>query len=190
MLPVIVNYARGAFSKLDREARQEHTQEVIANAMVAYVRLFEQGRVELAYPTVLAMYAIRQVKDGRKVGTTLNVKDISSEYCQLRKHLCLERLDHMDRETGQWCEVLIEDRHAGPADTARARIDLADWFATLRPRDRKIAGALAVGERTTDVARRFRVSQGRISQMRDEFHNSWTQFQHELPNQQAKATSA
>jgi len=49
MLPVIVQYARGAFGHLNPEARQDLVQEVIANALVAYVRLFQQGRVALAY---------------------------------------------------------------------------------------------------------------------------------------------
>jgi hypothetical protein len=50
MLPVIRDYARGAFGHLKAELRQDLIQEVIANAMVAYVRLFEQGKVALAYP--------------------------------------------------------------------------------------------------------------------------------------------
>ena len=33
MLPIIRNYARGAFSRLNPDLRQELTQEVIANAM-------------------------------------------------------------------------------------------------------------------------------------------------------------
>jgi hypothetical protein len=70
MLPVIRNYARGAFGHLKADLRQDLVQEVIANCMVAYVRLFKQGKVALAYPTVLARYAIAQVRDlcRRRVG--------------------------------------------------------------------------------------------------------------------------
>ena len=66
MLPVIHAYARGAFAHLNPEARQDMIQEVIANALVAYARLYQQGRVALAYPTVLARYGVAQVRDGRQ----------------------------------------------------------------------------------------------------------------------------
>jgi len=123
----------------------------------------------------------RRVKIGRKVGTALNVRDVSSEYCQLAKGVTLQRLDRYDRQTQSWLEVLVEDRHATPADTAAARIDIADWFRALPVRDRRIAGALAVGNSTKDVARRFRLSPGRISQKRREYHDSWRRFQGEDP---------
>ena len=50
ILPTIHSYARGAFAHLNPEARQDMIAEVIANALVAYVRLYQQGRVALAYP--------------------------------------------------------------------------------------------------------------------------------------------
>ena len=86
-------YARGAFAHLNPEARQDMIQEVIANALVAYVRLYQQGRVALAYPTVLARYGVAQVRDGRRVGAKLNIKDLLSRYCQKRKGVVVERLE-------------------------------------------------------------------------------------------------
>ena len=35
-----------------------------------------------AYPSVLARCAVAQIKDGRLVGGRMNVKDVSSPYCQ------------------------------------------------------------------------------------------------------------
>ena len=121
------------FRHLDEEAKEEAIAETIAHALVAYVRLFEQGKVDLAYPTVLALYGARRVKSGRKVGTKLNVRDVSSEYCQFSKGISIKRLDKYDLEEG-WREILIEDRHAGPAETAASRIDVAGWFRRLPPR--------------------------------------------------------
>ena len=40
-----------------------------------------------------------------------------------------------------------------------------------------IAEALAVGSTTGEVARRFNLSSGRVSQLRQEFHRSWQEFQ-------------
>jgi hypothetical protein len=49
LLPTIHAYARGAFAHLNPVARQDLIQEVITNALVAYVRLCQQGRISLAY---------------------------------------------------------------------------------------------------------------------------------------------
>jgi DNA-directed RNA polymerase specialized sigma24 family protein len=176
MLPTICAYAREAFARLNPEARQDLVQEVIANALVAYVRLFQQGRVALAYPTVLARYGIAQVRDGRKVGNRLNVRDVLSPYCQNRKSVTVERLDHFDDEENAWSEVIVEDRRAGPADTARARLDFAAWLKQLPRRNRRVAQFLGLGNRTSDAAKEFGTSEGRISQLRRELAGSWRTF--------------
>lgn len=179
MLPAIREHAVKTFTDLDPEGREEAIAEVVAYAVCAIKALDERGKLDLAYPSVLAMFGEKRVRDGRKVGTPLNVNDVSSEYCQLRNRATLVRLDKFDPETGQWKEVLLEDRRAGPADTAAARIDVDDWFATLRPRDREIATALAVGERACDVAEKFHLSRARISQKRRKYFESWQGFQGE-----------
>ena len=79
----------------------------------------------------------------------------------------------------EWREVLIEDRHAGPAETAAARIDIGEWFARLPKHKRRVAQTLATGETTKRTARKFRVSPGRISQTRRELQNTWQEFQGE-----------
>jgi hypothetical protein len=172
MLPAIRRHLRVVFRRLDPEARAEAVQEGVCNAMIAYVRLHERGKLEKAYPSPLAKYAARQVWDGRKVGGSLNVKDVSSGYCQRLKHVVLERLDKWDRDEG-WLEIVIEDRSATPADVARVRLDFAAWLKTLPRRDRKVALELARGDRTGEVARKYDLSEGRISQLRRELHLSW-----------------
>jgi hypothetical protein len=179
MLPTIQKQVRVAFRHLDPEAREEAIQEALANAAVAYCRLFERGKVDLAYPTVLANYAVFQVKDGRKVGSRLNVRDVSSQYAQMRKGITLERLDQFDKEDQRWQEILVEDRHAGPAEVAATRMDFGAWLQSLPKRLRKVAKVLAAGETTGKAARMFRVSAGRISQLRRELQESWMGFQGE-----------
>jgi hypothetical protein len=177
MLPVIHAYARGAFAHLNPEARQDMIQEVIANALVAYVRLFQQGRVALAYPTVLARYGVAQVRDGRKVGAKLNIKDPLSRYCQKRKGVVVERLDVFDEEENAWAEAVVVDTRSAPVpDIVAFRCDFPAWLKTLRRRDRRIAETLALGHRTQHVARKFKVSEGRVSQLRRELATSWAQF--------------
>jgi hypothetical protein len=179
MLPAIETHAKVAFRNLDPEAREEAVQEVIANATVAYARLVELGKADVAYPTALARYAVAQVKDGRKVGNRLNIRDVTSPYAQMRKGITVERLDHYDKRTGEWQEILVEDRNATPADVAATRIDFAAWLKSLPNRYRKIATTLATRETTGKVARMFRVSNARISQLRRQLCDSWREFQGE-----------
>jgi len=91
MLPKIRRQASLAFRGLPEVTREDLIEEVVVNALVAYKRPYDAGKVELAYPTVLAMYGIRQVNEGRRVGSKLNVKDVSSEYCRQKKGFVLER---------------------------------------------------------------------------------------------------
>jgi hypothetical protein len=186
MLPVIRNYARGAFGHLKADLRQDLIQEVIANAMVAYVRLFEQGKVALAYPTVLARFAIAQVRDHRRVGAKLNIKDVLSLYCQKHKGVVVERLDHFDEEENAWKEAVVQDTRSAPvSEIVALRCDFSDWFGSLRRRDRRIAESLALGNRTGDVAQRFKVSAGRVSQLRRELAESWRAFVGDEPTPEA-----
>jgi len=82
MLPQIRAQARYAIRKELPARRQELIAEVIANCWIAFVRLLDRGLEDVIYPTPLAQYAIRQTRDGRKVGGRLNVRDVSSEYAQ------------------------------------------------------------------------------------------------------------
>lgn len=171
--------ARFAFRQFSFEHRQELIAEVVANAFVAFLRLVDRGLDDIIYPTPLAQYAIKQVRDGRRVGSSLNVRDVSSDYAQRVKEFRLGRLDRYDEALGQWREVLIEDRKAGPADTAAARIDFGNWLRSLPRYKRRIAVTLARGETTTATARKYRLSPGRISQLRRELAASWNAFQGE-----------
>jgi hypothetical protein len=176
MLPAVRRCARHAFRHLPPEAREEAIQNVVCNALVAFSRLADRGKIELAYPTVLARHGIAQHRCGRRVGTKLNVRDVTSPYCRAMKGIEVQRLDHYDDEEEAWKEILIEDGHATPADLAASRIDFPAWLDTLTRRDRKLALKLATGETTGKVANLFRVSAGRISQLRRELMASWLKF--------------
>ena len=185
MLPAILKHAKCAFAFLKPEARSEAVQEVVANACQAYARLVELNKTCIAYPSALARYGVKQTRDHRKVGGHLNVKDVLSKYCQNRKGVVVERLDHFDKTEEAWQEVLIEDKHAGPADTARVRLDFSEWLASLPCRHRRLAQYLSLGNRTSDAAKKFRVSAGRVSQLRKELADSWRKFIGDDPTPQA-----
>jgi hypothetical protein len=181
MAPAIESHAKIAFGYLDAEARDEAIQEIICNACCAYARLVELGKTNLAYPSALARFGVAQTREGRKVGGRLNIRDVSSVHCQREKGITVEPLDKFDREEGAWQEVLVEDKHAGPAEVAAIRIDFSAWLHGLPRRLRKVATFLGSGETTTTAAERFHLSPGRISQIRKELHAAWHRFQGEEP---------
>ena len=177
MLPQIRRQAFAAFRNQRCESREELIQEVVANSYRAWVLLVRRGKESVAYATPLAQYAIRQVRDGRRVGGHQSAQDIMSASASKLHGFKVERFDQRDQQTGIWKEQLVEDRRAGPAATAAARLDLAAWYRTLSLRNRKIASALSMGETTADVARRYALSPGRVSQLRVWLRKHWEQFQ-------------
>jgi len=64
MLPAIRRTAQISFRKIRPELRNELTQEVIANCLVAYARLVKLGKEDLAFPSALARFAIAQTRVG------------------------------------------------------------------------------------------------------------------------------
>jgi hypothetical protein len=176
MLPAITEYAQFSIREWRGEAKEELLQEIIAKCFVTYHRLVERGKVDFAFPSVLASFALRHVLSGRKVGGRLAVTDVMSRHAQRTHDITVERLDRFDDQEGDWKDVLVEDKHAGPAETAAARIDVATWLQSLTSRDRRIAEMLAIGEKTGDVANTFGLSAARISQLRTLFERSWEQL--------------
>jgi len=182
MMPAIVQHARISFRALDPEARAEAVQETVCNACAAVCRLAELGKLDLAYPSVLARFGVAQVKDGRKLGSKLNCREVLSPYCQRLKHVVVERLDRYDEEEDAWQEAVVQDTRTAPVPEIVAfRCDFADWLKAIGRRNRRIAESLAVGHRTSDVAKRFKVSRGRVSQLRRELAESWHTFVDDPP---------
>lgn len=175
-LPVITSYARTAFAGRDPESREDLVEEVVVNALIAFKRLCDKGKIDIAYPSVLARFGIRQVQDHRRAGCRLNIRDVSSSYAQQRKGFTVDRLDRFDRRQNAWMEVLVEDRRSGPADIVASRLDFAAWLRSLPKQQRKIATTLATGETTGETAERFGVSPSRISQLRRQLQQSWNDF--------------
>ena len=177
MVPRIVQQAKIAFRGLDAAAMEDAIAEVVVNACVAFARLVELGKTELAFASVLARYGVAQFHYGRSVGNRLNIHDVLSKYAQQKKGIKVKRLDHYNEEEGQWVEAVVQDTRSSPVpDIVSFRLDFAEWLGRLPRRNRCIAESLAIGNRTKDVSRRFGVSEGRITQLRRELANSWVTF--------------
>ena len=93
-----------------------------------------------------------------------------------RRAFVVERLDRFDREANEWAEAIVEDHRTPVPDQVAFRIDFPKWLTLLSRRNRRIAEALALGNSTSQVAKRFGLSPGRISQLRGELYLSWQDF--------------
>jgi hypothetical protein len=178
LLPDVYSQLRFVFRGLAAERREDAIAECLASAAVAYARLHEQGKAELAFATPLAQFAARQFRAGWRVGGKLNGNDVMSHHAQRHHGIVVERLDRRE-PNGQWKEILVEDRTCTPADLTAIRIDFANWLTQLTGRGRQIAKTLATGETTKEAAKQFELTMGRISQVRGELKRNWERFQGE-----------
>src|SRR5690349_7654407 len=85
MLSQIREQLRFGFRKLPPDERAEAMSEAIARVTVEYAKLYEQGKQAVAFPSTLADFAIRQYFAGWRVGSRLNIDDVTSPYAQRQR---------------------------------------------------------------------------------------------------------
>ena len=179
ILPRIQSQAWNAFQGLSLDLKQELQSEVVAHCWKSFTKLVELGRHEDVPPMTLARFAIRAVRSGRRIGSSLNINDVTSDYCKNRLGIRSVAFCWIDQNGKNWAESLIADERARPDQLVMARIDFSEWLQTLKPLHRKVAEHLSFGESTHSTAMIFNLSPGRISQIRRLLERSWHSFQTE-----------
>ena len=178
VLPVIHGIARKKFNGLPDVEREEATAEAVALALVFYARLVERGSNPATFAGRLATIAVLRVQTGRVASTPDRSEDVLSRLARQQRGFTVESLNTCQQSrSGQWQEIVVEDRKSTPADLAACKIDFGEWLNRMSDRRRQIAEALAAGYRTEEVAEQFGLTPGRISQLRRAFEASWNEFQ-------------
>jgi hypothetical protein len=178
MLPEIQRLLRIAFTDLKLEARSDAEEEALFHCLWSYFSLYEQGRAEAATPSSLVWYAKLQVRRGRVAGCPMNGQEVMSRYAQLGHGFKVLPLNqNVDDDT--WVDEFVASRNAPILDQIALRMDFRSWLESLGQRTRRIALDLARGFRTSEVSRKYRVTPGRISQLRRELQVSWQLYQGE-----------
>jgi hypothetical protein len=190
MLPRIQQCAQVAFRDFDPEAQEDAIAEVVANCLVAYVRLVELNKEDIAYPTVLASFAIRQYREGRRVGNKANSRDVCSAQARQKGGYKVHHIGDPHEQGRSWVEQLAENRQTSPAELACFRLDFKAWLETLSPRNRQVVEDLAAGNKACDVAASHGVSEGRISQLRRQLGCSWEEFVGDEPGGEGVAAAS
>src|SRR5438128_316164 len=111
LLPVLEQHAQQATAKYPRHEREEARQAILTYAAVAFARLVELNKAQLAFPASLVKFGLKHYRAGRVVGNSTNCRDVGSVSC-LRKQGCsVEPLD-------EWTAALVDSRGVTPADIA------------------------------------------------------------------------
>ena len=178
VLPKVVSHGRVYF----RHIRCRHQKEELLAEMTGlcwrwHLRLAQRGKDAARFPTALATFAARAVRSGRRLAGMERTKDVLSPLAQRRKGFAVSKLPDGSTLNGSTLSEALRDNTRSPVDEqACFRLDFPAWLRSLPRRDRRLVKGMALGHRTLDLARRFRLSAGRVSQLRREFHREWQRF--------------
>jgi len=190
ILPIVERHASIQFRHIRGQDRQDAVQEARAIAWLFFIQAIDRGKDPTAFPHCIATFATRRVKSGRRL-VAGREGDAFSQVAQQRHGFTVHSLDDesCDPDTG-WKAAATQDTRTFPVpDVVGFRVDFGEWLSTLVTRDRRLTERLAIGDRTGEAAKRFRVSPSRISHKRRELHTSWQRFQGEPVSQVCRATA-
>lgn len=153
------------------EQREEATQEMVCLAYANYASLMEKGREDI-FPSRLADFAICTYFDGRRFCGQSST-DISAPRCQKLARASV---------TNNMMNDSVCKRTFRPSTIACFNIDYEAWVDSLDARMREILFAILDGETTGELAKRFGVSFGRISQIRRILIDKWHEFTADRPD--------
>ena len=178
LLPRLEAHARIYFRDVRCAAkRADQIAETIALAWKWFVRLDRRGKDATQYVSAIATYAARAVKCGRRVAGMESAKDALNARTQQRHGFHVEPLPAiMPMIAAPLTDALADNMVTPPPDAAAFRVDFPRWLGSLGDRDRRLAAALMVGERAGAAAKRFGLSQARVSQVRRELCQDWSRF--------------
>lgn len=178
LVPRIERHGRIQFRHLKCPGQKaDCVAEMVALCWKWIKRLNEQGKDGFAFPMVLASFAAKHVKAGRKVAGQESAQDAMNPIAQQRHSFTVQSMPAYSTLEGNPLEEALHDEGKTPIpDLAAFRIDFPAWLATRTERDRRMIEQLGMNHRTTDVANRFGLAFGRISQLRREYREDWTRF--------------
>ena len=176
ILPRIERYARRAFCNMRGDARDDAVCEVIASCVCAYRRLFQRNELYRAFASTLVRYAVKLYYRGRRVGTSQCSRDVYARKSRLGNTFEMRSIGIPRDQRCDWMERLTDNDSTPIPEQAHFRIEFPRWLHTQSVRNRQIVETLASGYTTAEVADKFRISPGRVSQLRKEFCESWNEF--------------
>ena len=182
ILPRVLAHARVYFRHLSAERKEEAAAEAVALSWAWHLRLAECGKDAAQFPSAIAKFATRAARSGRRLAGMDRSKDVLSPQARQRHGFLVSTLPEISTLSDNPLAEALHDNMQTPPDVQCAfRVDFRAWRATHNERNQQILHDLMVGERTSDVAGKYGLSPGRVSQLRREFHADWQLFCAEPP---------
>lgn len=180
-VPKILNVAGYRFRRVScPDTREDCVRETVALCWVWFVRLVQKGRNPDTFMTALATYGAKAVHSGRQACGQEKVRDVLSRRCQRRRGFTVASLHELadadDPLEGVLADALADNTSTPVPDQVQFRCDFPAWSRRLPEVKRRLVEMLALGHRTKDLATTFRLSEGRISQLRKEFNADYAAF--------------
>lgn len=188
LIPLVEQHARYVFRNLPDVHREEAVAEAVAAAFESYVSLKARGKDPVRdFPSMMATFGVLHVKDDRHVGGNSSSKDVLSYKARQKHHFTVKPLPQASRRPLQELhgsvvgqqrldeyEEQLQDHRDWPVpDRAAFRVDFPEFLQALSPRDRRIAYFLSLGNSNKEAARKFKLSPGRITQLRQQWCREW-----------------
>jgi hypothetical protein len=164
------------------DERAELQAELFALGWAWFTRLLRHGKKPETFPTAIATFAGRAVRSGRRLCGQLPATDVLSPLAQRRHGFSVGPLPAVSTLLGNVLEDALRDNTQTPPDEQAAfRVDFPAWVERRPKRDRRLIRDMMRGERTGELADKFGLTAGRVSQLRREFHDDWSAFCGEGP---------
>ena len=168
----------------DPERREEAICEMIALAWGWFLRLAQRGKDATQFASVLATYAARAVRSGRRLCGQEKARDVLSPLAQRRRGFRVGTLPQQSSLEGNVLDEALHDNTITPVvEQVHFRLDFPRWRGRRCARDRSLIDDLMVGGRAHEMARKYGLSRSRVSQLRGQFFQDWSQFCEGLSHQ-------
>jgi hypothetical protein len=200
LIPTIERHARFAFRGRAAAEQEEAAAEAVAAAYESYVKLTARGMNPARnFPSAFAAYAVLHVKAGHHVGSSSSSTDVLSPRAWKKRGFRVEPLSGSPgvardrcnpaahrRLVGEFDEQLRDNTRSPVPDQAAFRVDFPTFLAGLGQRDRELVKFLALGHFAHSAATRFKLSEGRVCQLRKTWRERWCQSQDECVDDRSK----
>jgi DNA-directed RNA polymerase specialized sigma24 family protein len=177
-LPRIRLHAQLQFRNLTPEAKDDAIAKAIGLAWKAYAREVEKGRDPDTYISAIAGYAVKQVKSDRDVTGQEKAKDVLSKYAQKKKRFTVQVFPEYDcsPDENESLDALHDHRESPPDEAASFRHDFPMLVEQLPEKQAAVVLDAALGDTTTELAEKHKVSLSRVSQIRTEAKKKWAEL--------------
>jgi hypothetical protein len=178
-LPRIQRHAKIQFSYLKGDAKDDAIAKVVGLAWKYYAAEIAKGKNPDEYISSIAKFAVKHVRAGRDVTGIEPAKDVLSKRAQREKRFTVEAFPEFvehSHEESEAADALKNWRETPPDEAAAFHHDFPMLLDNLPPKTSAVCEDAAMGDTTTELAEKHKLSMGRISQIRTEARKKWAEL--------------